>query len=80
MQCVKKYGTASSEAVRSHHKTGASELFGDFVHRTNYIFRNLRTGADHFTGSEEENDHFWFIESVNKTGELFGFVLDFLQT
>ena len=64
----------------SHHEAGGPELGSDLVDGTRDVLGDLRAGADHLAGSEQEDDHLGVIEPVDETGELLGLVFDLLES
>ncbi len=44
------------------------------------VFGFLPASDDEFARAEQERDDLRFVEAIDETGELFGFVLDVLET
>ena len=69
-----------SGALGSAHQAGGPELRGDLVYGAGDVLGDLRAGADHLAGSEEQDDDLGVVQPVDESGELLGLVLDLLQT
>ena len=73
-------GGAFGHHPSSDHQACGPELCGDLVDGTGDVLGDFGTGADHLTGSEEQDDDLGVIQPVDETGELLGLVLDLLES
>ena len=62
------------------HQAGRSEFCCDLLNGANDVLGDLRSGADHLTGSEQKDDDLGCVQPVDESGELLRFVLDLLET